>query len=149
MNKTLTPKQQAFVDEYLVDLNATQAAIRAGYSAKHAESQAYQLLQKTPVQQAIQKAKQARSEKTGIDANFVLLKTVEYLAKCNGEMPIPKAGKDEDGRPITIMTQEFNPTGVGKALELLGKHVDIGAFKERTEVTGTIMSHEEWLRSLK
>lgn len=50
---SLTPKQERFVQEYLVDLNATQAAIRAGYSAKTAEQMGYQLLQKTSVQEAI------------------------------------------------------------------------------------------------
>ena len=45
----LTDKQKRFVEEYLVDLSATQAAIRAGYSAKTAEQQAYKLLQKTSV----------------------------------------------------------------------------------------------------
>ncbi|ANY83325.1 hypothetical protein BB934_34035 (plasmid) [Microvirga ossetica] len=49
----LTDKQKRFVEDYLVDLNATQAAIRAGYSAKTAEQQAYKLLQKTSVSEAI------------------------------------------------------------------------------------------------
>ena len=50
----MTPKQERFVQEYMVDLNATQAAIRAGYSAKTAAEQGYQLLHKTSVQEAIQ-----------------------------------------------------------------------------------------------
>ena len=52
----LTPKQKLFVAEYLVDLNATQAAIRAGYSEKRASEIGYQLLRKTTVQAAIQEA---------------------------------------------------------------------------------------------
>ena len=52
----LIDKQQRFVDEYLIDLNATQAAIRAGYSEKTAEQQGYQLLQKTSVLKAIEEA---------------------------------------------------------------------------------------------
>ena len=55
----LTDKQKRFVEEYLVDLNATQAAIRAGYSEKTAEQQAYQLLQKTSVSEAIAAAQAA------------------------------------------------------------------------------------------
>ena len=73
----LTAKQRLFVDEYLVDLNATQAAIRAGYSEKTAEQQAYQLLQKTSVQRAISDAVKARAERTGIDQDRV----VDELAK--------------------------------------------------------------------
>lgn len=53
----LTPKQQRFVDEYLIDLNATQAAIRAGYSEKTAKVIAAQNLSKLNVQEAIEEAK--------------------------------------------------------------------------------------------
>ncbi|NGP40968.1 terminase small subunit [Acinetobacter sp. GC2] len=52
----LTDKQQRFVDEYLIDLNATQAAIRAGYSEKTADSIGLQLLRKTQVAEAIEEA---------------------------------------------------------------------------------------------
>lgn len=68
----LTPKQQRFVEEYLTDLNATQAAIRAGYAKKHAESQAYQLLQKTPVIEAIAAARSKLSERAEITQEMVL-----------------------------------------------------------------------------
>ncbi len=68
----MTPKQQRFVDEYLVDLNATRAAIRAGYAKKRAAEQGYELLQKTTVQMAIAKAQKARSERTQITVDRVL-----------------------------------------------------------------------------
>ncbi len=70
--KKLTPKQAQFVKEFLVDLNGTAAARRAGYSAKTAEQQGYQLLQKTSVKKAVAKAMQARSERTEITADQVL-----------------------------------------------------------------------------
>lgn len=57
----LTPKQQRFVEEYLIDLNATQSAIRAGYSEKTADSIGLQLLRKTQVAEAIAGAKAERS----------------------------------------------------------------------------------------
>jgi len=62
VERKLTPKQQRFVDEYLIDLNATQAAIRAGYSAKTAGTFGYQLLQKKPIETAVsaQRAKVAK-----------------------------------------------------------------------------------------
>ena len=60
-SQTLTPKRQRFVNEYLVDLNAKQAAIRAGYSAHTAAVQGSQLLTKPKVQQAVQAAQAARS----------------------------------------------------------------------------------------
>ena len=79
----LTPKQQRFVDEYLIDLNATQAAIRAGYSPKSAGRFAQELLLKTHIAQAIEQAKAERSERTKITQDEVLkmwhdLATVDY-----------------------------------------------------------------------
>lgn len=59
----LTAKQKKFCDEYLIDLNATQAAIRAGYSVKRASEVGYQLLQKTTVKHAIDKAMAERSRR--------------------------------------------------------------------------------------
>lgn len=68
----LTEKQQRFVEEYLVDLNATQAAIRAGYSAKTASSQAERLLRNVEVQFAITAARAEQSKRTQITADNVL-----------------------------------------------------------------------------
>lgn len=68
----LTPKQQRFVDEYLIDLNATQAAIRAGYSAKTAYSIGQENLNKPEVASAIAFAQKARSQRTGITQDMVL-----------------------------------------------------------------------------
>lgn len=68
----LTEKQKRFVDEYLIDLNATQAAIRAGYSPNTAEQIGYQLLQKTSVSNEIYRAMAERSKRTGISQDRVL-----------------------------------------------------------------------------
>lgn len=68
----LTPKQQRFVDEYLVDLNATQAAIRSGYSRRSAAEQGHDLLRKPQVAAAVQAGQAARAERTGITADRVL-----------------------------------------------------------------------------
>jgi len=68
----LTPKQARFVEEYLVDLNATQAAIRAGYSAKTAYSAGQRLLKDVDVAEAISAAQAKRSERTQITADQVL-----------------------------------------------------------------------------
>ena len=68
----LTPKQQAFVEEYLIDLNATQAAIRAGYSKKTARQIAEQNLSKLDIQNAISNAQRERSARTNITQDAVL-----------------------------------------------------------------------------
>ncbi|ETD45777.1 TPA: terminase small subunit [Pseudomonas aeruginosa] len=68
----LTKKQRLFVDEYLLDLNATQAAIRAGYSTRRATEIGYQLLQRPEVAQAIQAAMAERSQRTQVEADYVI-----------------------------------------------------------------------------
>lgn len=72
MTNTLTDRQARFVEEYLVDLNGTQAAIRAGYSPRTANEQASRLLANVSVQEAVSEAQAKRSERTGITADRVL-----------------------------------------------------------------------------
>ena len=72
-DKKLTPKQQKFVDEYLIDLNATQAAIRAGYSAKTAEWIGPQLLGKSHVAEAIKARRDELSRKTEVTQERIIL----------------------------------------------------------------------------
>ncbi len=68
----LTPKQERFVQEYLIDLNATQAAIRAGYSAHTANEQGARLLTNVSVRSAVEEAKKSRAERTEITQDRVL-----------------------------------------------------------------------------
>lgn len=77
--KKLTPKQEQFVREYLIDLNATQAAIRAGYSEKNADKIGPELLGHSRVRAEIEQAMQKRSQKTNITAERVL-KEMERMA---------------------------------------------------------------------
>ena len=68
----LKPKHRRFVDEYLVDLNATKAAVRAGYSERSAGAQGHRLINLTEIADAIRKAQRERAERTGIRADRVL-----------------------------------------------------------------------------
>ncbi|WP_171473755.1 terminase small subunit [Frigoriglobus tundricola] len=68
----MTPKQQRFVDEYLIDLNATQAAIRAGYSARSAKGHTHRLLQDPEIRNAIDAAQAARRKRTELTADWVV-----------------------------------------------------------------------------
>ena len=70
--RDLTPKEARFVDEYLVDLNATQAAIRTGYSPRTAKQIGEEVLKRPQIAAAIEEAKRARSERTQVDADWVL-----------------------------------------------------------------------------
>ena len=73
----LTPKQARFVEEYIVDLNGKQAAIRAGYSPRTAEVQSSRLLRNAKVDAAAREAMQARSRRTGITADRVVRELAE------------------------------------------------------------------------
>ena len=141
MNKRgLTARQEKFVEEYMIDLNATQAAIRAGYSAKSAHVGGPTLLDNPRVAAAIAAAKKARAEATKIDAEWVLKQAVELHLRCMQEIKPalhPKTRrqlKDEEGNLLFT----FNAAAASRALELIGKHVDIGAFKDRLEISSGI-----------
>jgi len=105
----LTSKQTLFVQEYLIDLNATQAAIRAGYSKKTAYSIGNENLSKPDIAQAIQAAKEKRSERTGITADTVMANIEELRIKA------------EESKQLSV---------AAKCLELQGKHLSM--FKDNT-----------------
>lgn len=155
----LTDKQELFAREYLKDLNATQAAIRAGYSVKSAQEQASRLLSNVMVQSRISELKAGRNEEVGIDAAYVLRRLVEIdqmdvldILLPNGELrPIkdwPKTWRTTlSGMDVTEMAgddpgflKKIKWPDKVKNLELLGKHVTVQAFKEnvKTEQSGTV-----------
>lgn len=153
----MTPRQSAFVNEYLIDLNATQAAIRAGYSAKTAYSQGERLLKNAEVAAAVSAAQAERSQRTRINADWV-------LSRLGAEVEADLADLyREDGsvKPVhewpLIWRQglvagvevERLAEGIGtvtkikisdriKRIDLIGKHIDVQAFKEKVEHTGGI-----------
>lgn len=135
----MTPKQQRFVEEYLVDLNATQAAIRAGYSAATARQMGSENLSKPDIADAVAAAAAKRSEQAGIDAAYVLRQAVKLHERCMQEVDpvLDRRGqqiRDDAGNPLF----EFNAVGASKALELVGKHIDVQAFKEKVEHSGGV-----------
>jgi len=150
MDKHLTPKQQVFVDEYLIDFNATQSAIRAGYSKKTAYSQGPRLLKNVDVCLEIKKAMEKRSEKTRIDSEGVLRRLSEEVEADLADL-YNKDGsiKSVNDWPLIWrqgLVDSFDQIGEGetqvtklrfanrsKRLEMLGRHVDVQAFKDRVE----------------
>ena len=102
----LTPKQQLFVDEYLVDLNATQAAIRAGYSPKTANEQAPRLLVNVSIQKLISEAMQARSEEVERTARDVFKDIIEVTqdARSEGDHKTALRGLELQGKHLGMFT---------------------------------------------
>jgi phage terminase small subunit len=129
----LTPKQTLFVAEYLIDLNATQAAIRAGYSKKTAYSIGNENLSKPVIAAAIQLAFTNRVERTEIDQDWVLNRAVEINDRCMQKVPVMEWDPDEK-KMIETGEWKFEPAGANKSLELVGKHVNIQAFNEKIEI---------------
>ncbi|QFU15219.1 terminase small subunit [Microvirga thermotolerans] len=102
-------KRKRFVQEYLIDLNGTQAAIRAGYARSGAHTEANRLLAIPEVKAMIEEGQRKMAEKAEVTQEYVIRELKEVVARC----------MDRDS---------FNPKDANKALELLGKH--IGMFKD-------------------
>lgn len=151
----LTPKQQRFTEEYLIDLNATQAAIRAGYSPKTANEQGARLLAKVSVKNTIDKTMAERSRRTGINQDRVLTE----LAKIAFINPVDVIDMDDatlrgdanrdDTAAIASVKVKTIPTPDGniverevrtydklKALEQIGKH--LGMWKDNINLSGEV-----------
>ena len=145
----MTKKQKRFIEEYLIDLNATQAAIRAGYSPKTAKDIGCENLAKPNISDAIDKAMAERSRRTGINQDRILLELARIgLAKIT-DVVDPDTGKirpdaSEDDlaciQSIKIKPNEFGTEREVKlydkksALVDLGKH--LGLFKDKVELGG-------------
>ncbi len=113
----LTPKQRRFIEEYAVDLNATQAAIRAGYSENSAKQIGHENLTKPDLVEAIAEHVAELSKQTGITAESVLTRLDEVADRCMQAEPV----FDREGHETGEYT--FQHAGANRALELLGKHL--------------------------
>jgi phage terminase small subunit len=140
MTAALTPKQEKFVQEYLIDLNATQAAIRAGYSEKTAKAIGHENLTKPDIAAAIEQAQKSLSERVEITQDWVLRNLKAVADRCMQAAPV----LDRKGKPVLVENAEgdvvpaytFNSMGANRSLELLGKH--IGMFGDSLKVSGEL-----------
>jgi phage terminase small subunit len=133
-----TDKQEIFCQEYIVDLNATNAAIRAGYSPKTAYSIASRLLRNVKIRARVTELMDERSKRTLVDADFVVRNLLDITAKCQQKVPVMEWNAenkcmeqktDEEGKAIW----EFDSSGANKALELLGRH--LAMFTDKAKIT--------------
>ena len=151
----MTKKQKRFVEEYLIDLNATQAAIRAGYSPDTAQQMGSENLSKPVIKNAIDKDIAERSRRTGINQDRV----IQEIAKLAFLNPIDVIDMDEatikgeanrddtaciasvkvkviPGEDGNITEREVKTYDKLKALELLGKH--LGMFTDKLKMEGNV-----------
>ncbi|WP_330645922.1 terminase small subunit [Butyricicoccus faecihominis] len=136
----MTKKQIRFTEEYLIDLNATQAAIRAGYSTDGAGQQGCALLKNPNIRARIDKAIAERSRRTGVNADRVVRELARLafvdptqLVDFKSGKVLPDASEDDRAALAGVKVKKMD-TGVErevkiadkvKALELLGKHVGL------------------------
>lgn len=155
----LTEKQKRFVEEYLVDLNATQAAIRAGYSAKTADRIGPELLGKTCVSEAIQAAREEQTKRTNVTADRVIQEYAKIaffdprklfmdngapkeICSLDDDTAAALAGLDVleeyegsgENREFVGYTKKYKISDKLRALEALGKHLGLfDSTKENTD----------------
>ena len=123
--------------EYLKDQNATQPAIRSGYSKKTADVQGPRLLGNVRIKAAVEAALGDAAKKAGVSVEYVLSNLKEVVERCMQRSPVMiRQGKDivqkvdDQGRSVW----EFDSMGANKALENIGKHLKM--FTEKHEHTG-------------
>ena len=124
-------KRDAFCEQYVIDHNATQAAIRAGYSPRSAGTAGSRNLDDPKIQARIAQLEEAAAAAAHVDATWVLIRLKGVVESCMREDPIFE--KDVDGTLIQTGTRKMDSAGANKALELLGKY--IGMFSEKVQVS--------------
>lgn len=108
----ISPKMALFVDHYMVDFNAKDAVIKAGYKTKYPENMSFELMRHPLVQREIQLRLNEKRERTQLDADYVIMKLID----------------------IVESTEKENPNSALRGLELLGKH--LGLYRDRQEISG-------------
>ncbi|MFT4170586.1 terminase small subunit [Dysgonomonas capnocytophagoides] len=154
-NKKLTDKQEMFCREYLIDLNATQAAIRAGYSERTARSIGQRILTNVDIEKRLSELKDDRNERVSVNADYVLDRLIQIdqldvadILDENGELlPVKDWSKawrtsvnaieviqmSKGDMDIETFLKKVKLPDKLKNLELLGKHVNVQAFKDKIE----------------
>lgn len=157
----MTKKQKRFVEEYLIDLNATQAAIRAGYSPDTAKEIGCENLTKPNIKAAVDKVLAERSRRTGVAADRVVAELAK-IAFANAEdiidlesgkilscaerddLAAVQSVKVKSGESFT--EREVKLADKLKALDMLGRH--LGMFKEKLELSGALEVEKDKLSEL-
>lgn len=162
---TLSPRQSRFIDEYMKDLNAKRAAIRAGYTENSAKTMGPKLLTYAHVQEELAKRMETRSNRTQVDADYVLRRILEIdlldvadimyedgSLKPVSEWPGPWR-RSVNGLDVVEITKGDMEKVIKKLkwpdklrnLELMGRHVNVAAFKETIDhksTDGSMTPHE-------
>lgn len=160
----MTDKQKRFCEEYMIDLNATQAAIRAGYSPKTANEQAARLLANVSIQNRIAQLQAEQSRRTGVSADRVVRELARIAFANASDLIDPEtasvkldASRDDLAAVQSIKVKSFGEDGLEhevkladklKALDLLGRH--LGMFNGAGDIAeGKALEDDPITKSLK
>ena len=136
MSNKLTAKQDLFCQEYIIDFNATDAYLRAGYKTKNrntAKAQASKLLTKHNIEQKINDLKKIREDKLEVNAEWVLKEAIEVFKIAKGEKPHIMSYK-KNGTSTKVEIHKTNLREACKALEIIGKHTSVKAFEKEIDL---------------
>lgn len=158
----MTKKQERFIEEYLIDLNATQAAIRAGYSPATAKDIGCENLAKPNIRARIDQAMAERSKRTGVNADRVIQELAKIaFVNATEVIDLKTATVKEDALPEdtaaiqSVKVKTFGEDGLEReikmadklrALEMLGRH--LGMFKDKLELSGGLDTEKTKLDDL-
>lgn len=152
----MTKKQKLFIEEYLIDLNATQAAIRAGYSPDTAGSIGNENLNKPEIRAHIDRAMAERSKRTGVNADRVIMELAKIAFVNAADVIDPEtatiradATAEDTAAIMSVKVKTFGDNGLEreikmadklKALDMLGRH--LGIFNDKLELSGGLTTEK-------
>ena len=131
----LTSRREKFIQEYLVDHNGTQAAIRAGYAEASAGQEACRLLKNADILARVHEEQAEQAKQLCVDKNYVLMQLIETYLCCREPTPVLKRDP-QTGVMLETGEYQFDSRGAVRALELIGK--ELGMFNDKLQLSGTI-----------
>lgn len=126
----MTVKMDRFCQEYVVDYNGTEAAVRAGYSDKRAAAQASTLLKREDVMERIAELQKEQAQRLGLSADRVVMELWEIYKRCMQAEPVMEWNADAHAYVPSDAKYTFDANGAVKALKLIGEHIGMWNRKE-------------------
>lgn len=128
---SITPKQERFCQEYIVDYNGAQAAVRAGYAANSARKTASRLLTNADILARVRELQREQTARLALTQDYVLQQLVDTYRCCREPEPVLVYAPDAGGM-VESGKYQFDSKGALRALELIGKH--LGMYQDKLKL---------------